>query len=155
MPIDYEARALRHAAILEVVSRETPVCSQGELVRLLAEKGIHATQSSVSRDLKELKVVRVNGAYTAGMWDPLQETMEFYRLAGFVRRAIAVGPNLAVVKTRPGAGLLVARAIDEEDWPEVAATIHGESAVLVATANHGQETFLQRIDSLNRSFLQR
>jgi transcriptional regulator of arginine metabolism len=153
MPVDHAARAIRQQVILELVLGETPIHSQGELVQLLAERGISTNQSSVSRDLKELRVVRVRGAYSAAEWDPLEEAMEFFRLGNFVRRASAAGPNLAVVKTRPGAGMIIGRAIEEEDWPEVVGTINGESTVFVATAEGGQERFLERIDTLRRASL--
>ena len=61
---DLEHREARQRAILDLL-RQRAVASQGELVALLLEREIHATQSSVSRDLKELGVARVGGRYVA------------------------------------------------------------------------------------------
>jgi transcriptional regulator of arginine metabolism len=108
------------------------VGSQAELVALLAERGIQATQSSVSRDLQEMGVKRVKGRYVLKPWRRVGSG-DLAGVAGFVMHTIQVGANLIVMQTRPGAAKMVADAIESESWAEVAGIIAGDDTLFIAT----------------------
>jgi transcriptional regulator of arginine metabolism len=117
-------------------------------VELLARRGLEATQSSVSRDLRELGVAKVGGRYVA---PPEREgdPQELAGAAAFVRTVRPAGPNLTVVLTVVGAAQTVALAIDRAGWPGVVGTLGGDDTVFVATAAaRDQKHFLQRLEAL-------
>lgn len=127
-----EDRDRRRSLLRDLVSRHV-VTSQGELVALLSDAGVDATQATVSRDLEELGIDKVRGADgqvayalpTAGGLAQL--------LRQFVLRIDASG-NLAVVRTPPGAAGTVASAIDGADLPDVIATVQGDDTLVVVAA---------------------
>lgn len=155
MPTDTEIRQTRQREILAILE-SSPVGSQGEIVALLEERGIHATQSSVSRDLRDLGVARLGGRYvapgTTGAVGPAgtpQESSDlgFRDVERFLRGARPAGPYLTVVFTTVGTAQTVALAVDHAGWPEVVGTMAGDDTIFVATANAGdQRRFLERIE---------
>ena len=129
---------------MDLLRERKTIGSQFELQELLAEKGILATQSSLSRDLKELGARRVKGFYVLRPWRAVGD-WDFDSIIGLVEQVTRAGPHLAVVQTNPNAAKLVARAIDEAGWDEVAGTVAGEDTVFVATRTaEGQERLFQR-----------
>jgi transcriptional regulator of arginine metabolism len=135
-------RETRQRAILDLLRRET-VESQGELVALLERRGIPATQSSVSRDLKDLGVARLGGRYLppSGERDP-----GLADVSRFLRAARPAGPHLTVVLTTAGTAQSVGIAFDRAGWPEIVGTMAGDDTVFVATASEAeQRRFLERI----------
>jgi transcriptional regulator of arginine metabolism len=132
MPADHELRQVRQRAVLDAVS-SSAVLSQQELVAELKRQGIAATQSSISRDLRELGVARVGGRWMrlglSADGDPA-----LTQVRGFVRSLRPAGPHLTVVLTPPGAAQSVARAIDVAGWPEVVGTLAGDDTIFIATA---------------------
>ena len=102
MPTEVEARDERQRAILAIL-RRTPVRGQEEIVRRLGERGFAVTQSSVSRDLRDLGVAKVGGRYlpppsTAGGVEPT----EVDEIAHYLRAARPAGP--AALDPRVGRG---------------------------------------------------
>jgi transcriptional regulator of arginine metabolism len=147
MPTDLEQKERRQREILALLE-ESPVASQLELVERLAERGVAATQSSVSRDLRELGVVRAGGRYLvpAGREERDPGLAE---VAPFFRGVKPAGPHLAVLFTTAGAAQSAGLAIDRAGWPEVVGTMAGDDTVFVATANgRDQQRFLQKIEQL-------
>jgi transcriptional regulator of arginine metabolism len=132
MPSDQELRDTRQREILAVLHR-SPVSSQRDLVELLRRQGIAATQSSVSRDLRDLGVARIAGRYVAPA-EPGQGDSGLGRLAVFLRAVKTAGAHLTVVLTTVGAAQSIGLAIDRAAWPEVVGTISGDDTVFVATA---------------------
>ena len=131
------SKRARHEAILEAI-RAQRVTNQGQLRELLEKTGFAVTQATVSRDMRELRLVKVPGAegiahYTLpGEWEstpPLQSLLpELYESAE------GTG-NLLVVRTMTGGAQAVALAIDWEEWPEVLGTIAGDDTILVVARN--------------------
>ena len=123
----------RHSAILQAI-RENRVRSQEALRALLIERGIEVTQATLSRDIRELRLVKVPGAdgtshYTfPEEWEhtPPLETL----LPTLFLSAEGAG-NLLVVRTMTGGAQAVALAIDWEEWPEVLGTIGGDDTILI------------------------
>ena len=122
----------RRAAILRIL-RETPVRNQDELVKVLRKQGFEATQSSVSRDLRELGVAKASDRYIVPATEDSLAANHFDAIANFVIEVRAAGPSLTVVKTTTGTAQSVAVAIDKSDWPEVVGTISGDDTIFIAT----------------------
>lgn len=124
----------RQTQILEVVDHEA-VASQEELRQHLAKRGIEATQATISRDLKELGLVKRagDGAYVRpGVERSSPATGEQLRraVATQVRNLERVGHQL-VLRTDPGQAQGVAILIDRAQLAEVAGTIAGDDTILI------------------------
>ena len=141
-------KAYRQSAILDLVSQQD-VHSQDALRRLLAALGITATQATISRDIKELGLVKraADGAYQAGqdMSRSQLATGDRARRAvvDCLRRAERV-QQLVVLKTDPGHAQSLALAVDQAGWPEVVGTVAGDDTILVVTRNERNAISLQR-----------
>ena len=121
----------RRAAILRII-RESTVRNQDELVKALHKQGFEATQSSVSRDLRELGVAKAGDHYIVPAEEPLP-SINFAAVMNFVVAVKTAGEALTVVKTTTGTAQSVAVAIDKSDWPEVVGTISGDDTIFLAT----------------------
>ncbi len=124
----------RHAAIRELV-REGRYTSQEELREALAERDFDVTQATLSRDIRELRLIKVpdaegGSAYTLPpeAWD---QTPKLERLLANLFVGAEGTGNLLVVKTLAGGAQPVAVAIDWEEWPEVLGTIAGDDTILI------------------------
>ena len=122
----------RRAAILRIL-RESTVRNQDELVKVLRKHGFDATQSSVSRDLRELGVAKAGDHYIVPASEDALATHHFAAIANFVVAVRTAGPSLTVVKTTTGTAQSVAVAIDRSNWPEVVGTISGDDTIFIAT----------------------
>ncbi len=113
---------------------DSPVGRQRDLVRLLGKAGYPATQSSVSRDLRELGVAKRGDRYVLPD-DSAPVVDDFAAVARFVRSIKPAGPHLAVIRTTAGAAQSVAIVLDRADWPDVVGTLSGDDTIFVATAS--------------------
>jgi transcriptional regulator of arginine metabolism len=133
MPVSAEQRAQRQQAILQILRRRQ-VSTQEELVELLRKKGFEVTQSSVSRDLRQLGIAKLGQEYR-----PVDDEVEpgasrdLTLSAEFVREVRTAGPNITVVKTVEGAAGKVGLSVDRAGWNEVVGTIAGDDTIFVAT----------------------
>ncbi len=133
----------RHHAITRLLRTGT-VRKQADLVRLLKAEGHAVTQSSVSRDLREIGVLKAADGYVLPSTDDARAGGDFTALAQFVRDLRLAGPALAVLRTSVGAAQSVAVAIDQANWPEVAGTISGDDTIFIATAGAREQAALVR-----------
>ena len=119
--------------MLAKIIREQVVGRQVQLVAMLREHGHVATQSSVSRDLRELGVAKLGDRYVLpdGAAAPKND---FSTLKQFVSAQLTAGTNRTVLKTTVGSAQSVAVAIDTARWPEVVGTISGDDTIFIATA---------------------
>ncbi len=140
MPMTKEKKR-RLEAIGDLITEHPAIGSQAELVDLLAEIGIKTTQSSVSRDLQELGIRRVNGRYVLKPWREVGAG-DFDGILGFIQGVRSAGPYTTIIATSPHAGRMVAEAIDNENWPEVAGTLPGDSKIFVATPSREAQAAL-------------
>ena len=122
-------RERRRALLRDFVARR-PVRSQAELVTLLVEHGVEATQATVSRDLEDLGIDKVRHADGSVAYALPTAGGLAQILRQFVVGVDASG-NLAVVRTPPGAAGTVAAALDAADVPGVLATVQGDDTILV------------------------
>ena len=129
-------KAQRQAAILELVRREQ-IASQEALRQRLLEQGIDVTQATLSRDIKEIGLVkRAAGGYQApGAETRPAATAEatLRRTAREFLRSYEVIQNLIVLRTDPGRAQNLAVDIDRARLAEIAGTIGGDDTILVVT----------------------
>jgi len=118
--------------------------TQQELVDALVARGFEATQSSVSRDLKDLDAVKTAAGYRLGGTEPAAGDDPVSRVADLVREQKPAGPNLLVVTTVVGGAQRVALALDRSGWPEIVGSIGGDDTVFVATATSAAQRSLVR-----------
>jgi transcriptional regulator of arginine metabolism len=116
----------RQESILSIISAKR-VATQQELARELARRGIEATQSSVSRDIFELGLTKLNGHYVA----PRAAASDAVLLVAVA----TAGDNLIVVKTDTGQAQPAALAIDRANIEEVVGTVAGDDTILIAVKN--------------------
>lgn len=142
----------RHAAILELVRGES-IPSQEALRERLLERGIEVAQATLSRDVRELGLVKMpderGGSFysvPAHVTDPTPALSRL--LPALYVGAEGVG-NLLVVKTLIGGAQPVAVAIDWEEWPEVMGTIAGDDTILLILrgADH-LDAIIRRLEGL-------
>ena len=129
---DHASAPARRMALVKII-REQTVGRQAELVAMLRKHGHAATQSSVSRDLRELGVAKQGDRYVLPEAGAAVKN-DFSTLKQFVRDLKTAGTNLTVLRTTIGAAQSVAVAIDTARWPEVVGTISGDDTIFIATA---------------------
>lgn len=153
MPVTSSQQATRRDAIVRILSN-APITRQSELVEILKEKGLAATQSSVSRDLRELGVAKIGERYLPPPTPNTTSLPGFEKVAqfGWVREIKPAGPHLAVVLTAIGAAQSVAVAIDQANWPEVVGCLSGDDTVFIATATvRQQQQVMRRLQQIFRT----
>lgn len=140
----------RQSAIARIL-RSGQVRRQEDLVRLLKKAGHDVTQSSVSRDLRDLGVSKSGGRYVLPPEETIRANGDFRMLAQFVRGLKRAGPSITVLRTTIGAAQSVAVAIDKAEWPEVAGTISGDDTIFIATATaRAQDELVSRLQAIFR-----
>lgn len=135
--------AAARRTMLAKIIREQVVGRQAELVDLLRKLGHESTQSSVSRDLRELGVAKVGDRYVLPESAPLPKN-DFSLLKRFVNAEFTAGHNLTVLKTAVGSAQSVAVAIDTAGWPEVVGTLSGDDTIFIATAGAAEQNKLRQ-----------
>lgn len=128
----------RRRAIAELLQSHV-VRRQSELVRLLRARGLEATQSSVSRDLRDLGVAKLTAGYSLPESTRGNNGDALRPVAEFVRDIRPAGPNLLVINTAVGAAQRICVTLDRANWPEVVGTISGDDTIFVATAGAGSQ----------------
>lgn len=137
-----EQRNERRLAIVKLL-RDNAIERQSELVELLRSAGYVATQSSVSRDLKDMGAVKVKNGYSLPEDNATGNGDSLKQVAEFVREIRAAGPNLLVVTTATGAAQRVALTLDRISWPEIVGTLSGDDTVFIATSTAAQQRRLR------------
>lgn len=111
--------------------------TQEELADALRAQKIDVTQATVSRDIKEMQLVKIpygDGRYRYSFPSESQSVhseIKMRRLFHDVVKKIEFSENIVVVKTQPGAGGSVAFALDMAHWPEIIGTVAGDDTILV------------------------
>lgn len=147
MPNSSQEQAQRRDVIRELLLA-APADTQQTLVEELTARGLHATQSSVSRDLKDLGAVKTARGYELP-GPAATDGDEFGGVAEFVRDVLPAGSNLVVIKTAIGAAQRVALALDRDGWPEMVGNIGGDDTVFVAVdSSVAQKMLMARIERL-------
>jgi transcriptional regulator of arginine metabolism len=121
-------KSFRHGQIVKLI-RTRSIYTQDELARALKEEGIDATQVTLSRDVRELGLVKTADGYRE--LDRETPGFQFSSLATEFLQDVRQAQNQVVLKTAPGHASSVAVALDNEEWPEVVGTIAGDDTILV------------------------
>jgi transcriptional regulator of arginine metabolism len=132
----------RRQAIARLLA-EHVVNRQAELVELLRAEGYPATQSSVSRDLRDLGASKLKNGYSLPKPVELGDEESLQIVADLVRDIRPAGPNLLVVITAVGAAQRVAVTLDQMGWPEIVGTVSGDDTIFVATIGSNEQRRLR------------
>lgn len=143
MPHRSDAWQTRWAAIEAILSGGV-VHSQDELLRALRARGFTVTQSSVSRDLREMGVAKVDGRYVPGReLGGGGGSADLRAVTRFVTSVETAGPNLLVLKTTTGTAQTVGIAVDRERWPEIVGTVAGDDTMFIAVKNRTHQAHVE------------
>lgn len=129
-------KALRRMKILELI-KDHVIETQQDLAHRLRQEGIEVTQATVSRDIKDLHLVKVpsgDGRYRYAVPDDQVAGWQTETMRRIFRDCLVnmdSSENLIVVKALPATGPAVGEAIDNLGWPEVVGTVAGDNTVLV------------------------
>jgi len=133
-------KAQRQHRLGQLIQKQA-VTSQGELVQLLAQQGVEATQVTVSRDLEELGAIKVRQAggqlvyaLPGAAAQRAAPELHLRRVLGEWMSDVSSSANLVIVRTPPGCAHVVASALDRAGLAEVLGTVAGDDTVLVVAA---------------------
>lgn len=138
-------KAFRQGQIRNII-RARPVHTQEELAEALQQLGIPATQVTLSRDIRELGIVKTGDGYReieALEERPQTDEEPARRAVEEFLRDVRLAQNLLVLKTDPGNANPLAVALDRAPWPEVVGTIAGDDTVLVVAPDAAAAQVLQ------------
>jgi transcriptional regulator of arginine metabolism len=125
-------KSFRQGQILKII-RGNEIYTQDELARALGHMGIQTTQVTLSRDMRDLGLVKTPEGYrqlpTERAGPDLSDVANEYLLD------IRAAQNLVVLRTSPGNASPLAVAVDREELPEVVGTVAGDDTVLVITSD--------------------
>ena len=131
-------KRFRYTKIKEIV-QSRPIETQEELAKALQEEGIEVTQATVSRDIKDLMLIKVptsDGHYRYALSQEQNMLMSKNRMARLFQDSIVrvdSALNQIVIHTMPGSANMVAAAIDLAKWENVIGTIAGDDTILIIT----------------------
>jgi transcriptional regulator of arginine metabolism len=131
------SKSYRHGQILKLI-RSGRVSTQDELAQGLRKLGIQATQVTLSRDIRELRLVKTPEGYAEMSGE--EAGPQFQVLAAEFLLDVRAAQNLVVLKTAPGHANSVAVALDNEEWPEITGTIAGDDTILVIAPDSATAT---------------
>jgi len=121
----------KRRAMIRSLIHEHAVHTQEELSRLLAARGIYTTQTTLSRDITALGLIKHDGRYHSA--DTLPSTRQ---IASYLQDRIleikTAGPYLVVIRTSTGEAGAVGLQIDRANWPEAVGTVAGDDTVFIA-----------------------
>jgi len=145
----------RQAKILEIIEKNV-VETQEELSIFLKQNGVDVTQATVSRDIKELKLVKVTtpeggSRYSTMINDGAIVSNKLLMIFSQAYVSSDYANNVVVVKTLSGMAQAVASAVDSLRWPEVIGTIGGDdSIIIICRAEKLAEELSNRFDRMAR-----
>ncbi len=139
-------KAARHQRIIELLSQHA-VDSQQQLRDLLADDGFDITQATLSRDLDELRAIKLTDDKGRSVYgvpndgaDPeprvygnTAATTKLRRVLAELLTSVDASANIAVIRTPPGAAGYLALAIDHVELPDVLGTVAGDDTVFIVT----------------------
>lgn len=143
-------KTVRQVAILDIIEKQE-IETQEELASALNARGIRVTQATVSRDIKELRLLKVltpSGKYKYATGDQADNNLtdRFIRMLAESLLSVSSANNLIVVKTLSGSANVAAEAMDSMHWPEVLGTLAGDNTVLlIIRSNEETITVTSRI----------
>ncbi|MFP5285941.1 MAG: hypothetical protein ACLGI9_09415 [Thermoanaerobaculia bacterium] len=141
MPKTRDDQTHRRKQILNILNdNHVRVENLDQLLAFLAERGIDASKSSVSRDLKDLSIIRVNGRYQIPTWE--RDDKPLRRVDDFIKKVVPSGPYVTVIPCYSGTGRAVAAALKVQDWTEITGVVADDDTCVVYTANNYDQKML-------------
>ncbi|HIU34786.1 MAG TPA: arginine repressor [Candidatus Pullichristensenella excrementigallinarum] len=146
-------KSVRHDMILEIIEQKD-IETQEELAAELKARGVKVTQATVSRDIKELRLVKAlseNGGYKYATAERAEKGMSerYIRILAESVQSIDSAANLIVIKTINAGGNAAGEAVDSLKWPEIVGTIAGDNTILViARSEEAVESVVNRFHTL-------
>ena len=136
----------RHAKILELI-QEKNIDTQEELLKWLRESGYDVTQATVSRDIKELRLVKTLGTegkyrYSTGKNETSDISSKFHLLFSDSVLSVDFAGNMVVIRCMVGMAQAVCAAMDSMHWDQVVGTLGGEDTFICITKNEEQAVSL-------------
>ena len=132
-------KTARHARIREIIEKQV-VETQEELATALKKQGFDVTQATVSRDIKELMLIKVptdNNKYRYAFsadQGPLISQSRIARIFQETVLRIDASANIIVIRTMVGGAQPIAHAIDVSKWPQILCTVAGDDTIFVVVA---------------------
>ncbi len=128
-------KAKRHDMISKLIAAQN-VETQEELASILCDHGFSVTQATVSRDIKELRLIKVltpEGRYRYATVEKAEADMQerFIRMFSNCVLSVTSSGNIVVIKTLSGTANAAGEAIDSMKWPEIVGTLAGDNSVFV------------------------
>lgn len=123
----------RRQSIIKELIAKSMINSQEMLLQMLLEEGVDVTQATLSRDIKEMKIVKVPLADGKYSYQLPAEKVEATVIpsSSFVSGSIEFSGNLAILKTRPGYAMAIAGEIDQMNSREILGTVGGDDTILL------------------------
>lgn len=134
------SKSYRQGQILKLI-RSKRISTQDELAQELRNLGISATQVTLSRDIRDLRLVKTREGYQE--MAPEERGPALQLLAAEFVLDVRCAQNLVVLRTAPGNANSVAQALDQEEWPEVVGTIAGDNTILVIAPDRSTAEIVQ------------
>jgi|SRR5579863_1270726 transcriptional regulator of arginine metabolism len=139
-------KRFRQGQILKLLAG-AQVASQDQLRRRLVHLGLRVTQATLSRDLRELKLVKTAEGYRPLSDGAAENASPLPVLARALKEFLLdmrPAQNMLVLKTPPGGAQPLAAAVDAEHWKEVAGTLAGDDTILIITPSRGARAAIQK-----------
>jgi transcriptional regulator of arginine metabolism len=146
----------RQSTILEIIENHN-VETQDQLSEILRSMGFEVTQATISRDIKELKLVKVQGEdgsyrYAVAGKGQLGKLDVFKRVFRETVVSVEQAASLVIVRTMTGSANAAAEAIDEMDMPEIAGSLAGDNTIFIAVKQEGmQKKVVEELGKMMRS----
>ena len=133
-------KTTRQEKLLEIINTYE-IDTQEELARVLNENNFNVTQATVSRDIKELNLIKVSGKSKKYKYAVMQhnEQRDIYKMFNLFKVSVisvTTAQNIVVVKTLMGNGLAAGTAIDKMRIPEVVGCIGGDDTIIIVTQSN-------------------
>ena len=148
-------KSARQIAILDIIS-ENAIETQEDLADALRAHGFQVTQATVSRDIKELRLVKslsADGAYRYVTSDKNENSLNERLIRMFSETVLSIDSayNQIVIKTLSATAGIAAETIDSLQWPEILGTIAGENTILMIVRSiEDVQTVVQRLNAMIR-----
>ena len=148
-------KSARQIAILDIIT-ENPIETQEDLADALRAHGFQVTQATVSRDIKELRLVKAlsaDGAYRYVTSDKNENSLNERLIRMFSETVLSIDSayNQIVIKTLSATASIAAETIDSLQWPEILGTIAGENTILMIVRSiEDVQTVVERINAMIR-----
>lgn len=146
-------KSARHKKILEIIT-DHDVDTQEELMSRLKDAGFPVTQATISRDIKDLRIIKTlsdagHYRYFCPYGNGMDSSAKFNSLFSDSATSVTAAGNIAAVKCHPGMAQAICTAMDAVHWEEVVATLAGDDTIFVLCVDdNAAKTIARKLNSL-------